>query len=189
MNIPLQNLRTLILNADMQPLSYAPLSVCSWQQAIVSVFQDRVVQIKAYEDIQIRTALRNYEVPSVVALKTYRKRRHVAFTRYNVFLRDEFCCQYCGKRLPARELTFDHIIPRSRGGRSNWLNIVSCCNKDNLRKGSKTPAQAGLKLLRQPFVPTSHQLDAAAMRLPGAADQLHQTWMDFLYWDVELENR
>lgn len=183
------NLRTLILNADMQPLSYAPLSVCSWQQAIVSVFQDRVVQIKSYDNVYIRTAAREFEVPAVVALKKYRKRKHVAFTRYNVFLRDEFTCQYCGHRFPAKDLTFDHVVPRSKGGLSSWENIVSCCSRDNVKKGSKTPAQAGLKLMRKPFQPTAFQLDAAAMRLLDTADTLHQSWFDFLYWDAELESR
>ncbi|OCX62290.1 HNH endonuclease [Thioclava sp. SK-1] len=186
MNAPVHSLRTLILNADMQPLSYAPLSVCSWQQALVSVFQDRVIQVKAYDDVYIHSASRDYEVPAVIALKKYRQRKHVAFTRYNVFLRDKFQCQYCGKRLPAKDLTFDHVVPRCKGGRSEWTNIVSCCGPDNLRKGSKTPAQAGLKLLRKPYAPTGYQLDRAAQGLPGSENELHQTWMDFLYWDAEL---
>ncbi len=186
MNIAQANLRTLVLNADMQPLSWAPLSVCSWQDAIVAVVQNRVIQVKTYDDIVIRTSSRTFEVPSVVALKRYRKRRKVAFTRYHLFLRDEFACQYCGRRLPAKELTFDHVIPRSKGGRSAWLNIVACCGEDNLRKGSKTPEQAGLKLLRQPFEPSPFQLDSIAKRLAPYTEDLHQTWLDFLYWDSEL---
>ncbi|MBI6630987.1 HNH endonuclease [Pontibaca sp. S1109L] len=189
MNVPVGNLQTLILNADMQPLSYAPLSVCSWQQAIVSVFQGRVIQVKTYDDIYVRSATSNHEVPAVIALKKYRQRKHVAFTRYNVFLRDEFRCQYCGKRFRAKDLTFDHVVPRCRGGKSNWNNIVACCSADNLRKGNKTPAQAGLKLLRKPFRPTGFQLDAAARRLPKSGEELQQTWIDFLYWDAELERR
>lgn len=179
-------LRTLVLNADMQPLSWAPLSVWSWEDAFVAVHQERVVQVRTYDDITVRSASHTFEVPSVVALKSYRKRKKVAFTRYHVFLRDEFICQYCGKRFPAKELTFDHVVPRCRGGQSNWTNIVACCSKDNLRKGSKSLSQAGLTLLRRPFEPTVHQLDRAARRLPLARGELHKTWMDFLYWESEL---
>lgn len=182
------DLRTLVLNADMQPVSWAPLSVWSWQNALTAVLQDRVIQIRAYDDVYIRSARRRFPVPAVVALKGYRKRAAVAFTRYHLFLRDEFTCQYCGRRLPARKLTFDHVIPRSRGGKSTWENIVACCAEDNLRKGNLTLRQAGMKLLRKPFEPTPYQLDAVARRLPWVNGELHQTWMDFLYWDAELRD-
>lgn len=189
MNAPAPDLRTLVLNADMQPLSYAPLSVCSWQQAIVSVFRGRVIQVKAYDDVTVHSASCEHEVPAVIALKTYRRRKAVAFTRYNLFLRDEFRCQYCGRHLPAKDLTFDHVVPRSRGGASSWTNVVACCASDNLRKGDRTPAEVGLRLLRKPFRPTGFQLDAAARKLPGAEAQLHRTWLDFLYWGAELKRR
>jgi 5-methylcytosine-specific restriction endonuclease McrA len=187
MNPALADRRTLVLNADLQPLSWAPLSVWTWQEAFVAVNQERVIQLRAYDDVVIRSATRSFEVPAVVALKNYRKRKNVAFTRYHVFLRDEFTCQYCGNRFRAKDLTFDHVVPRSKGGRSVWTNIVACCSADNLRKGNLTPKQAGLKLLRQPFEPTAHQLNAAARRLPWSKEDLHQTWTDFLYWDAELE--
>ncbi|KXF89707.1 HNH endonuclease [Phaeobacter inhibens] len=188
MTVAVGNLRTLILNADMQPLSWAPLSVCNWQDAFVAVHQERVIQVKTYEDVEVHSASQSFEVPSVVALKRYRKRKKVAFTRYNVFLRDEFCCQYCGKRFAAKDLTFDHVIPRSKGGASTWTNIVACCSADNLRKGNLKPQQVGLKLRRKPFAPSPHELDAIARRLPRPKPELHQTWMDFLYWDSELDS-
>ncbi|SIS80600.1 HNH endonuclease [Phaeovulum vinaykumarii] len=194
MNAPLRSgpdlahLRTLVLNADMQPLSWAPLSVWSWQTAFVAVMQERVIQVKTYDDVVARSGSGAFEVPAVVALKRYRKRRKVAFTRYHLFLRDEFRCQYCGGRFSARELTFDHVVPRSRGGRTSWENIVACCSADNLRKGNKTPREAGMKLMRVPFEPSPHQLDAAARKLPLAQAELHQTWLDFLYWDAEIEH-
>lgn len=188
MNASVANLRTLVLNADLQPLSWAPLSVWSWQQAFVAVLQNRVVQLKAYDDVLVHSSRSEFEVPAVVALKRYRRRKKVSFTRYHVFLRDEFTCQYCGKRFAANDLTFDHVLPRSRKGSSRWDNIVACCGPDNLRKANKTPREAGMKLLRQPFEPTPIQLDAAARRLPWAKTDLHQTWMDFLYWGSELES-
>ncbi|SEN79189.1 5-methylcytosine-specific restriction endonuclease McrA [Paracoccus alcaliphilus] len=183
----LANVRTLVLNADMQPLSWAPLSVWRWEDAIVAVHQDRVIQVKAYDNIRIRSARSSFEVPSVVALKRYRKRKKAAFTRYHLFLRDEFTCQYCGNRFNAKELTFDHIIPRSKGGISSWRNIVACCKPDNLRKGSKTPEQVGLRLRRKPFEPTIQQLDRAAKKMKIIHGEIHQTWLDFLYWGEELE--
>ncbi|MDO9707190.1 HNH endonuclease [Paracraurococcus lichenis] len=181
------NLRTLVLNADMQPLSWAPLSVWTWQEAIVAVMQDRVIQLKAYEDVVVRSAARSYEVPAVVALKSYHRKKRATFTRFHLFLRDEFTCQYCGNRFPSRELTFDHVIPRSKGGRSEWSNIVACCPADNLKKGNLTPRQAGMRLLREPREPSPHELDSAARRLHWATTDLHQTWLDFLYWDSEIE--
>jgi Restriction endonuclease len=182
----LNGLRTLVLNADMQPLSWAPLSVWSWEDAFVAVHRERVIQVKTYEDVVVHSASRTYEVPAVVALKRYRKRKKVAFTRYHLFLRDEFTCQYCGQRFAAKELTFDHVVPRSKGGSSSWTNIVASCSADNLRKANLTVKQAGMKLLRRPFEPTVHQLDQAARRLPFTKGELHQTWMDFLYWDAEI---
>lgn len=181
-------LRTLVLNANMQPLSWAPLSVWSWQNAFVAVHQDRVIQVKTYDDIIIHSASQSYEVPAVVALRNYQSRKRVGFTRYNLFVRDEFRCQYCGDRFPAKDLTFDHVVPKSKGGGSMWSNIVACCNKDNLYKANRTPKQAGMRLMRDPFEPTVYQMDAAARKQPLAKGELHQTWMDFLYWGAELES-
>tara|TARA_R110000868_G_scaffold352336_1_gene613595 strand:+ start:505 stop:1074 length:570 start_codon:yes stop_codon:yes gene_type:complete len=183
----LGDLRTLVLNADMQPLSWAPLSVLSWQDAFVAVMQERVIQLKTYEDVLVHSATRSHEVPAVVALKNYHKRRRVAFTRYHLFLRDEFRCQYCGNQFHVKDLTFDHVIPRSRNGASCWTNIVASCPADNLRKGNLTLEQSGMRLLRAPFEPTPHQLDAIARRSMSIREDLHRTWSDFLYWDSELE--
>lgn len=183
----LSNIRTLVLNADMQPLSWAPLSVWRWEDAIVAVHQERVIQVKAYDDIRVRSSRRSFEVPAVIALKRYRRRKRAAFTRYHLFLRDEFTCQYCGGQFAVKDLTFDHVIPRSRGGTSSWRNIVACCKPDNLRKGSKTPEQAGLRLRRKPFEPTIQQIDRAAKKMQVFHGEIHQTWLDFLYWGEELE--
>jgi len=181
----LANLNTLVLNADMQPLSWGPLSVWPWQDAFVAVMQDRVQPVCHY-DIEVHSAHNAFLVPSVVALKKYHKRKRVAFTRYNVFLRDGMRCQYCGKAPPTAELTFDHVIPRCRGGRTSWENVVTCCQQDNLAKGSKSLRESGFHLRRMPQEPTPHQLDELAKR-SSAKDQLHGTWLDFLYWDSALE--
>ena len=125
----------LVLNADFRPLSYYPLSLWSWQDAIKAVFLERV-NIVANYDRAVRSPSLEMKLPSVVSLKTFVKpSTHPAFTRFNVFLRDRFSCQYCGAR---DDLTFDHLVPRSRGGHTTWINVVAACSPCNLRKGNMT---------------------------------------------------
>ena len=181
-----QNLCTLVLNADMQPLSWSPLSVWPWQDALVAVLQGRVTEVSCY-DAEVRSVNQTFNVPSVVALKSYHKRRRISFTRYHVFMRDSFSCQYCGRRMETTQLTFDHVVPKSRGGTTCWENIVTCCSRHNLQKGNKSLKESGLTLMRRPFEPTPMQLDSIARKQP-APDHLHETWLDYLYWDSALEN-
>ena len=116
-------------------------------------------------------------------LRDYVKpRRRVAFTRFNLFLRDEFTCQYCGAR---EDLTFDHVIPRARGGVTSWENVVAACSKCNLRKGSQTLRNSGLSLNRLPRKPYSEQLKNLGRKFPP--NLLHESWVDYLYWDAELQ--
>ena len=172
----------LILNADYQPLSYFPLSLWSWQDTVKAVFLDRVNVINAY-DKQVRSASFEMPLPSVCALKDYvPQTRSPAFTRFNLFLRDGFECLYCGSD---RELTFDHLIPRRLGGRTTWTNIVAACSSCNLRKGGRHPKEARMHPRVAPFEPTMHQLQAQGRRFPP--NYLHESWLDYLYWDVELK--
>ena len=131
----LKHYPALVLNADYRPLSYYPLSLWPWQEAIKAAFLDRV-QIVAEYDAVVHSQRREFRIPSVVVLKEFvRPQKRVAFTRFNLFLRDEFCCQYCGAK---GDLTFDHVLPRSRGGITSWENVVAACSPCNLRKGSRT---------------------------------------------------
>ena len=115
--VSLQTCPALVLNADYKPLSYFPLSVWPWQEAVKAVFLDRVETVSAY-DHTVRSPSFEMRLPSVIALRSYIPlNKRPAFTRFNVFLRDRFSCQYCGLRFETRDLTFDHVIPRSRGGR------------------------------------------------------------------------
>ena len=172
----------LVLNADFRPLSYYPLSIWPWQDVIKAVWQDRVDVVSVYDKV-VRSPSMEIQLPSVVSLKTYIDQdRSPAFTRFNVFLRDGFTCQYCGQ---AGELTFDHVVPRSHGGRTTWENIVAACPPCNLRKGGRTPAQAGMPMLHAPHRPNAWQLQDAGRRFPP--DYLHNSWLDYLYWDIELE--
>ena len=172
----------LVLNADYRPLSYYPLSLWPWQEAIKAVFLDRVSIIAEYDAV-VRSPRMEIRIPSVVVLKDYVKpQKRVAFTRFNLFLRDEFCCQYCGAK---GDLTFDHVVPRSRGGVTSWENVVAACSPCNLRKGSKTLKQSGMYLSRLPRLPTTEEMQAHGRRFPP--NHLHESWMDFLYWDAELD--
>ena len=172
----------LVLNADYTPLSYYPLSLWSWQTAVKAAFLERVDIVAEYER-EVHSASLSIRLPSVIALRQYvRPSANPAFTRFNLFLRDHFSCQYCGKR---EDLTFDHVIPRAYGGRTTWQNVITACAPCNLRKGGRTPAQAGMALFSTPMRPTSWELQEGGRRFPP--NYLHETWRDYLYWDTELE--
>ena len=172
----------LVLNADYRPLSYYPLSLWSWQDTIKAVCLDRV-NIVSFYDRTVRSPGTEIRLPSVVSLKTYiQPNREPAFTRFNVFLRDRFCCQYCGAR---EDLTFDHVIPRSKGGLTTWTNVVAACSPCNVRKADRLPAQVKMFPLQKPYAPSVHDLHANGRAFPP--NYLHESWMDYLYWDSELE--
>jgi 5-methylcytosine-specific restriction endonuclease McrA len=174
-----------VLNADFRPLSYFPLSLWSWQETIKAVFLDRVNIVSEYEHA-VHSPTMEMRLPSVIALKEYiPASRRPAFTRFNVFLRDHFSCQYCGARRPTQELTFDHLVPRARGGRTTWQNVVTACGTCNLKKGSRAPYEAGMFPRHRPAPPTTHQLQENGRAFPP--NYLHQSWRDFLYWDSELD--
>ncbi len=172
----------LVLNADYRPLSYYPLSLWPWQEAIKAVFLDRVTILAEYDEV-VRSQRAAFRIPSVVVLKEYVKpQKRVAFTRFNLFLRDEFCCQYCASK---GDLTFDHVVPRSKGGITAWDNVVAACAPCNLRKGNRSLKQSGLHLRRPPHQPSAEEMRNAGRRFPP--NFLHDSWMDYLYWDAELD--
>lgn len=178
----LENCSALVLNADYRPLSYYPLSVWSWQDAIKAVFLNRVNIVEKYDRV-IHSPSMTLELPSVISLKRYIKpATYPAFTRFNLFLRDEFTCQYCGE---TDELTFDHVIPRALGGTTTWDNVIAACAPCNLHKGGRSPKQAQMFPRQTPFRPTAHDLQQRGRRFPP--NHLHESWRDYLYWDSELE--
>ena len=145
-----QGYPALVLNADFRPLSYFPLSIWSWQDAVKAVFLDRVSVLSEYET-EVHSPRLCMRLPSVIALKEYiPSARRPAFTRFNVFLRDSFECQYCGQPRPTQDLTFDHVIPRSRGGRTTWDNVITACGPCNLRKGSRLPRECNMLPRQEP---------------------------------------
>ena len=181
----LESCPALVLNADFRPLSYFPLSLWPWQEAIKAVFLDRVNIIATYDRFVASPRLR-VALPSVISLKDFvSTSRRPAFTRFNVFLRDRFACQYCGEPFPSHMLTFDHVVPRSRGGQTTWDNVVSACEGCNLQKGNRLPERSGLHPLTRPQQPTTNQLQRNGRAFPP--NFLHESWRDFLYWDTELD--
>jgi 5-methylcytosine-specific restriction endonuclease McrA len=174
---------SLVLNADYTPLCYYPLSLWSWQNAVKAVFLDKVDIVAEYER-EVRSPGFSMRLPSVIALRQYVKPSdYPAFTRFNLFLRDRFECQYCGS---PDNLTFDHVVPRRLGGKTSWTNVATACLPCNLKKGGRTPEQAHMRLRERATRPTSWQLQDRGRRFPP--NYLHESWRDYLYWDVELES-
>ena len=175
----------LVLNADYRPLSYFPLSIWPWQEAVKAVFRESVTVVYEYNRV-IHSPSCAFNLPSVLALREYiPQARNPAFTRFNVFLRDHWQCQYCMNEYKTHQLTFDHVIPRSRGGRTTWQNIVTACQACNRDKGSYMPWECGMHPRIAPQMPSAFQLQEQGRQFPP--NFLHESWGDFLYWDTELE--
>ncbi len=171
----LSDYTALVLNADYRPLSYLPLSTLSWQDAVKATFLERV-DIVSVHDIAINSPSVTLNIPSVVVLKKYVKRSNTSiFNRTNIFLRDDFSCQYCGSDGP---LTFDHVIPKSKGGKTCWENVVAACSSCNIKKGSKDIKTVGMKIKRKPFCPSSEFLIKKGLDIRRY--DIHNSWKDFI---------
>lgn len=175
--------KTLLLDSGFQPVK-----IISWMRAIELLLAGKAEVVEEYDDIPIRSVNFSLKLPSILRLvKTYKKRKEkVKFSRYNVFYRDDWTCQYCGEKKKTEELTFDHVIPKSRrtpdSGKS-WENIVTACWRCNHKKGSKTPDEARMTLLKKPQKPSwTPQL---VIRLKGSEPE---SWLSYIYWHVPLEN-
>jgi 5-methylcytosine-specific restriction endonuclease McrA len=142
--------RSLLLNA-----SYEPMRIVSWQRALILWFQEKA-EILEYHQIFARSVRSSFQLPSILRLKNYVRPRHsnaVRFCRENVYIRDEFTCQYCLQRFATSMLTLDHVVPASKMGKKTWSNVVTACRNCNQKKGNKTPDQAGMPLKTQPKAP------------------------------------
>jgi len=169
----------LVLNADYTPISVYPLSTWGFERTLRNHLKERITILETYDAV-LRSPSFEYQPPSVIALKTYIKRpNRIAFNRVNIFLRDNFTCQYCQVKHTPNELTFDHVTPRARGGKTNYENIVACCIPCNTRKGSSMH----MKPIREPVIPNARQLAKAS---PPKVN-LHQSWVDYLYWSGVLD--
>ena len=174
--------QTLLLNA-----TYEPLKVVHWQKAITLWCQGKV-EIIASHDREIRAVSFSVKLPSVIRLLRYvriKKRfDYVPFSRANIYARDGYTCQYCSQQFPTQELTFDHVVPVSQGGRKDWENIVTCCVSCNRRKGGRTPEEARMRLIKPPRRPDS----APAIRITIGLRHAPDSWRDYLYWNLELDD-
>ncbi|HYL68396.1 MAG TPA: HNH endonuclease [Candidatus Limnocylindria bacterium] len=164
----------LVLNA-----TFEPINVTAVRRALVLMLKG-VAQAEETNHHEVHSTSKAIKVPSVIRLLTYRHipQQSRALSRKNILLRDRNTCQFCAAAFPASELTLDHVVPRSRGGRSSWENLVACCYACNNRKGDRTPEEAGLKLQRRPrpfTLHTSRQL----MRLIGHRDE---KWRKYLFY-------
>lgn len=170
----------LVLNADFAPVSTFPLSVWDFGRTMRNTLKERVTVLETY-DVTLRSPSLEYQPPSVVALKRYIKRpNRVTFTRMNLFLRDDFRCQYCGEQHAPRDLTFDHVVPRRDGGGTSWDNIVAACVPCNSRKGHRRDMRPRVP----PRAPSAREL---MRRRTPPKDSLHRSWLDYLYWSGVLE--
>lgn len=155
-------------------------------------FQSWAELSKALEDSKEMVGLVGSLIlaPRVILLSAYDRfpKREVRFSRLNILIRDSYTCQYCGEQLKKNQLNLDHVIPRSRGGKTTWENVVTSCHDCNRRKGGLLPEEARLKLIRKPYRPKTFPFS-----LLIAKPNIHRAWVpflnivDFSYWNVELE--
>ncbi len=162
---------------------FATYNFATWRE--VSEF--RAQNFREADDDWVRTVNSRIQVPRVIRLLGYEKlpKATVKFNRRNIFARDNNQCQYCGRKFPTPELSLDHVIPRSQGGRSTWENIVCACVNCNVRKGGRTPKQAHMTLIRKPEKPKRSPL--LNLKLTHRKYQSWRTFLDNAYWSVELK--
>lgn len=218
-NKTLDNARTLVLNADYRPLSTFPLSLWRWQRSVEAVYKGKVSVIEEWEDLEIRSAYHKIRMPKVVMYNRYVplfRRVKPPVTRLSLALRDNFSCGYCGKKTPVKELTFDHVVPRSKGGKNTADNLLMACVKCNTLKANEDINPHGVKglvkrgnfvPLRMPYEPTYVELYNNGINfipkelreifgewLPKATGEAMKEvsitdWSDdsSAYWNVEIE--
>ena len=193
--------KVLVLNR-----SYLPVHITSVKRAFSMLYQGvaraidenyEIFDFQSWSDLSVsvndealRTVDRMIRIPRVIVLVAYDRmpKRHVRFSRMNIYARDRNTCQYCGRRFPRGALNLDHVVPRSQGGKSTWENVVCSCIACNRKKGGRTPEEARMKLIRPPRRPTFTPLGALPLH------QVHyREWITFLnfvdasYWHTELE--
>ncbi|GJQ64121.1 MAG: HNH endonuclease [Melioribacteraceae bacterium] len=162
--------KVLLLNQ-----SYEPLTLCNVKKALILIFLDKAELVVDLKEKKIHSSARNYPYPSIIRLKNYVRipYKNIILSRKNVIKRDGYRCGYCGKR--NAELTIDHILPKSRGGKDTWDNLVTCCIKCNNKKGNQTPNEAEMPLLVKPYTPDH------IMLIKTELGKLDEQWRPFLF--------
>jgi 5-methylcytosine-specific restriction endonuclease McrA len=165
--------QTLVLTPAM-----APIRIACWEESVVLVWQGKADALELYEATVSSPSI-TLQIPAVVRLhkNVHMHKNGVKFSRANVLARDEYRCQYCGHKKRGRDLNYDHVIPRQQGGKTTWTNIASACHPCNLRKRNRTPEQAGMPLLRKPFIP---KVLPIGMPLMISVDSIPRPWQPYL---------
>ena len=169
-------MNTLLLNADASPVSMLPLSTIGWQEAIRYMVLNKATVLEWYDDWIVHSASWETRVPAVIMLHEFQKKKtNVRYSKQNVFLRDEYICQYCGVEVNRKTATLDHVLPSSMGGLSTWENSVCACGSCNGKKGSSTK----MKPLSKPWKPNYYQLIEKRKKMKW--DRLsHESWHYYL---------
>ncbi len=180
-------LESLVLNS-----AGLPVSIVAWQRAVRLYVMDKAVILAEYEDRIARSTSTTLRVPAVVqCVRTHYMPKDfikvLPFSRRNVYLRDKGHCMYCGKKVTLSNFTFDHVIPRCEGGKSEWTNVVVCCMSCNSKKGGRIPSRAGMTLINKPFAPRLDKAAPANLVSRVAAEIPHESWEDYIYWNVILD--
>lgn len=165
----------LLLNADAQPISYLPLSVIQWQQAVMYMYHDKCNVLEWYDDWMVHSCSWETRVPAVIMLKDFvRQKTQVRFSKSNVFLRDQYHCLYCGCSVTRNIATMDHVLPVSKGGKTNWENIATACQTCNSKKADSMLMKPNYK----PYVPGYWELVRKRKQLPF--DVKHPSWTQWI---------
>ena len=172
--------QTLVLDQG-----YQPVKVISWQRALTLLFQNKVEILESY-DGEVSSPTFVIKIPAVVRLlRAFKRfRKPVKFSRVNIYARDRYSCQYCGHEKKIAELTYDHVVPRAQGGKTEWSNIVTACSDCNAAKANRTPDQAKMKLLSKPCRPEW----VPALVISVSRKSVPDAWRDYIYWTAELES-
>lgn len=166
---------TLLLNADGIPVSYLPLSILSWQESIKYLVSEKARVLESYENWNVHSVSWTVAVPAVMILTDYQKRRTtLRFSKQNVFLRDNYICQYCGIEVNRKTATMDHVLPLSLGGKSVWENCTTACGKCNAEKGNKAEITPKIK----PYKPNYYAL--VERRKEMLYDLRHPSWKNYM---------
>ncbi len=172
--------RVLLLNA-----TFEPLKVIDWKRAIRLLTLEKVEVLEEY-DREVRSITFAIKLPSVLRLLRYVKyrKKDIKFSRANIYARDNFQCQYCGDSFESQDLTFDHVIPKRYGGKTEWSNIVTSCYRCNRVKGGKVLKEVGFKLRKKPVKPDW----VPFLMITISARSVPDSWRDYLYWNLELKD-
>ncbi len=178
-------MQTLVLNVGYQPIQRVP-----WETAIVWVLEKAVEVVDEHPDRYINTVSWSVKMPSVVRfLRPINRKRAIKFSRHNIYARDHRRCQYCNQRVARDRFTYDHVVPRSQGGLTEWTNVVVACVACNQRKAGRTPAQAGMRLAQVPVKPKKLSATEPELYYQEGMPESWRTWLrDASYWNGELEH-